>query len=815
MSQSSSTDRSLDWTSYLAILAMLVVVVLFAVAVWNRRWMSDDGLINIRIVRNLLDGYGPVFNIGERVEAYTSPLWLGIIAFLGMLGVRPEYAAAGAGGLLAVVGLALAQAAAIRLRGGRGASWREAFDGRLLVPAGAIVYAALPAAWDYGTSGLESGLTLTWQAGAYLAVISAVFRDQDDLPGDRRWGDWATAALVGLGPLVRPELALYSIAFAVPLVWARGRDAEGQWSVWWSVKLLAAAGAAPVVYQIWRMGYFAALVPNTAVAKSAFESRWQQGIYYTENFYGLYLLVVPMVVLSLFYAERVFDRFRARDGVSVMLWAGPLVAGLAQSLYVVNIGGGFMHGRLFLPGLFGVLLPVAVVDVGSGAPAMRVRRFASVLVVAIWAVVCAYQFRPPKENYHGVGDERGWYVRNADGEDHPITVDDYEGMHFTDDAMGPRREAERRCPVAFEDVETGSGNTGCQRVVYVDRDGAGKLYPESRTYPLRERVAEHGIVMAALRTGIGLRSLVMGQKIHVVDRAGLASPIAARVAIESRGRPGHERDLPNSWMVSRFAAPTDDEPAVVTAGRRALECGRLGRLDRAVTEPLTVGRFLTNITEAFRLRGLTIPRNPHEAEEKFCGRIYLTPDLVGGSGGDKHQWYCPPDHLLAGVTVAMNSDQSKVQALRPHCRRLEHGEGSVRLAGESVRGPNYGGSQAGAERVMCPDGQAVAGLQVSAGDIVEGIGIECGRPTGGDAAGEGGIGFPRATLPRGLAARSRALVAAGGEGGIGFEEVESYRTVGKSDEPTRIECPQATLPSGLAARSGALVDAVGLRCRVP
>jgi arabinofuranosyltransferase len=788
MSQSTSTDRTLDWTSYLAVFAMLAVVVGFAVAVWNRRWMSDDGLINIRIVRNLLDGYGPVFNISERIEAYTSPLWLGIIAFLGMLGVGPETAAAGAGGVLAVAGLGLAQAAAVRLRGGRGASWREAFDGRMLVPAGAIVYAALPAAWDYGTSGLESGLTLTWQAGAYLAVVAAVFRESDYLPGDRRWGDYATAALVGLGPLVRPELALYSIAFAVPLIWARGRDADGRLSVWRIVKLLAAAGAAPVVYQIWRMGYFAALVPNTAVAKSAFESRWQQGIYYTENFFGLYLLVVPLVVLALFYAERLFSRLRARDGVSVMLWVGPLVAGLVQCLYVVRIGGGFMHGRLFLPGLFGMLLPVAVVDVGSGAPAMRVRRFAAVLVVAVWAVVCAYQFRPPRENYHGVGDERGWYVRNADGEKHPITVDDYSGMHFTDDAMGPRREAERRCPVAFEEVETGSGETDCERVVYVDRDGAGRLYPTSETYPLRERVAEHGVVMAALRTGIGLRSLVMGQKIHVVDRAGLASPIAARIALESRGRPGHERDLSNSWFVSRFAAPTDGEPAVVTAGRRALECGRLGRLDRAVTEPLTVGRFLTNITEAFRLRGMTIPRSPHEAEQKFCGRIYLTPDLVGGSGGNEGQWYCPPDHLLAGVTVTMNGEQSKVRAVRPYCRRLERGKGSVRLEGDAVRGPKYGGSQTNAERVMCPEGQAVAGLQVAAGDIVEGIGIRCGRPTGGDAA---------------------------AEGDVALEDVELYRTVGAGGETTRIECPQATLPAGMAARSGALVDAAGLRCRVP
>ena len=37
--------------------------------------MSDDGLIVLRTVRNLLAGNGPVFNAGERVEANTSTAW--------------------------------------------------------------------------------------------------------------------------------------------------------------------------------------------------------------------------------------------------------------------------------------------------------------------------------------------------------------------------------------------------------------------------------------------------------------------------------------------------------------------------------------------------------------------------------------------------------------------------------------------------------------------------------------------------------------------------------------------------------------------
>ncbi len=784
MSDGDSTATGWNWRVAVQVALLVAVAIAFAVGVWQRRWMSDDGLINIRIVQNLIDGYGPVFNVGERVEAYTSPLWLGVIAVLGFVGIRPEYAAAGAGGLAAVAGLLLAQLAAVRLRRPAG-TWREALGGRVLLPAGAIVYAALPAAWDYGTSGLETGLTLAWMGGTYLAVAGAVLAGGGrEAPSSRRWRDNLVAALVGLGPLVRPELALHSIAFALPLLWSRGRGADGGLSLRRIAELLGAAGAVPVLHQIWRMGYFAAVVPNTAIAKSAFASRWQQGWYYTENFFGLYLLVVPLVVLALFFAERVARAVGDRRVGAALLWLGPVAAGFAQCLYVVYIGGGFMHGRLFLPGLFGMLLPVAVVGVGK-TPSGRVWRIAALVAVIGWAVYCASLLRPPKENYHGVGDERGWYARQTKGTDHPITLEDYRTMYFLDNARRARRAAEKHCPTAFDGEASGE----CERIVFMDNDGAGRLHPDHDSYPLRERVAEHGTVLAVLRIGIGMQSLLMGPRIQVVDRVGLASPIAARLQMRGRGRPGHERMLPNKWFVARFAAPTDDEAAVVSAGRRALECGRLGRLDRAVTEPLTVGRFLTNILEAVRLRGMVIPRDPHEAEEKYCGRQSMSTKLAGGSGGAPGRWYCPTDHLLVGLEVTLGKEGDEaLAAIRPMCRRLESSAGGRRAVGEPIEGPRYGEGSGGSEKLVCPEGRVATGLEVTAGEMVRGIALECGE---------------------------LKSVGGGEESDLEVGERRLDGRVGRAGESTRLECPHGSLPAGIAARAGALVDAVGLRCRYP
>jgi hypothetical protein len=48
-------------------------------------WLNDDSIFTIRTILNWLDGYGPVFNIGERVQAYTHPLWFLVLSlFLGI-----------------------------------------------------------------------------------------------------------------------------------------------------------------------------------------------------------------------------------------------------------------------------------------------------------------------------------------------------------------------------------------------------------------------------------------------------------------------------------------------------------------------------------------------------------------------------------------------------------------------------------------------------------------------------------------------------------------------------------------------------------
>ena len=75
---------------------VLVPVVVVLIGAWAYRWVDEDAFINFRIIANLLAGHGPVFNVGERVEVDSDPLWMFTLAALH--GVLPFVAGVAVGG---------------------------------------------------------------------------------------------------------------------------------------------------------------------------------------------------------------------------------------------------------------------------------------------------------------------------------------------------------------------------------------------------------------------------------------------------------------------------------------------------------------------------------------------------------------------------------------------------------------------------------------------------------------------------------------------------------------------------------------------
>ena len=88
-------------------LFMLVPVAVLVVLGWTHRWVEEDAFLNFRIVDQIHAGHGPVFNIGQRVEVATSPLWLAMLTVARTVVpfVRIEYLSIAGGLVLTGLGL--------------------------------------------------------------------------------------------------------------------------------------------------------------------------------------------------------------------------------------------------------------------------------------------------------------------------------------------------------------------------------------------------------------------------------------------------------------------------------------------------------------------------------------------------------------------------------------------------------------------------------------------------------------------------------------------------------------------------------------
>ena len=215
------------------------------------------------MVQNILAGHGPVFNQGQRVEAFTSPSWtllLTVAAFVTPFSLTTL--AVDLGIALTLAGLVLAVVSSARLV-------HRASPDTFLLPLGALVFVAVPAVWSLASLGLETGLTFFWLGVCLALLVRWAGAEPHAVPA------WALVVL-GLGPLVRPELGVDSLVFVgvVLIVDRTGRSWRGQ------VRILAWAAALPLAYQVFRMGYYGMVVANTAVAKEASLPRVGRGAQY-------------------------------------------------------------------------------------------------------------------------------------------------------------------------------------------------------------------------------------------------------------------------------------------------------------------------------------------------------------------------------------------------------------------------------------------------------------------------------------------------------------------------------------------------------
>jgi arabinofuranosyltransferase len=615
-----TTVRVTLWVS------VTIVAVLFGWGAWQRRWIADDGLIVLRTVRNLLAGNGPVFNVGERVETNTSMVWTYLLYAASWLSgpMRLEYVALVLALVLSVLGLAL-------LMLGTGRLYAPSLLGHraVVLPAGALVYLAIPPARDFATSGLESGLVL-----AYLGLLWWMMVCWSQALRVRPCGRAFTAALAfvaGCSVQVRPDLTLVGgLALIMMLIAAQGWRRR--------VLIVLAGGLFPVAFEIFRMGYYALLFPSTALAKDASGDKWSQGMVYLSNFnrpYALWVAAVLLAALGLVLTISAGSRKRTRHtppsgyGRLARAVQSPaavvafiVVSGLLQALYWIRQGGDFMHGRVLLPPVFCLLAPVAVVPVvfpDGTRLARETGYWLAGAVSALWLAVAGWSLwaanspgmgaDATRVTYTGIVDERRFYAQ-ATGNAHPLTAADYLDY--------PRMRA---VLVALNNTPEGalllpSGN-------YDQWDLVPPILPASRPdappdqqptgVPDLPQKGPHTVFF----TNLGMLGMNVGLDVRVIDQIGLANPVAAHTARLEHARIGHDKNLFPDWAIADGpwvkwypGVPGYLDVQWVAQAEAALQCPATQSMLNSVRGPMGVHRFISNLLHSYEFTKYRIDRVP-------------------------------------------------------------------------------------------------------------------------------------------------------------------------------------------------------------
>ena len=328
-------------------LFLIALLVAYAVVLFRTAWMCDDAFITLRTVDNFVRGHGLVWNLGERVQAYTHPLWLFVLAGPYALTREPFYTTL-------VVSMMLSMAAVFLLL------WRSRHSIVKLTLVGLVIVGS-KAFVDYSTSGLENPLSYLLLTTCWWFCLNK--------QGSQRAHLLLASLTGGLLMLNRLDLALMVTPV---LVFAIAR--APRWVAW---RMSAVALLPAVGWMLFSLIYYGFPLPNTFYAKQSIGIPRSE---YLERGLG-YLLETTVadsttslaIVIGLIAAiwQRRVDFLAAALGIVLYVF------------YVVWVGGDFMGGRMLSVPLAGALSLLAAIEDGRGAIASGAALIACAGTVAI------------------------------------------------------------------------------------------------------------------------------------------------------------------------------------------------------------------------------------------------------------------------------------------------------------------------------------------------------------------------------------------------------------------------------------------------
>lgn len=337
-----------------------------------RPWMLDDAFISFRYAHNFASGHGIVFNIGERVEGYTSFLWVVILAFFDKLGVNIVIVSKILGYLFSLGTILLLL---FFPRKGKHISLEQILSALILATCGAF------AVW--GTSGMETML-FTF----LLTLIFLLFERSITSPNPKMY--LALGFLAALAALTRPEgvlifLTLLLLMNLYPLL--AKRRVEIRNLIRFIVPFVAIFGG----HLLFRYLYYHDFLPNTFYDKvGSGLDQYLRGLRYTKQFFiAVFATLIPVTL----WLIPCFRRLKENIIKHFSLFSALTIIGVF-TLYIIYVGGDVMPAYRFFTGITPLLAIVSaftIVELSKKLQTNWHTKNFSIIVASLSALlICAF-----------------------------------------------------------------------------------------------------------------------------------------------------------------------------------------------------------------------------------------------------------------------------------------------------------------------------------------------------------------------------------------------------------------------------------------
>jgi arabinofuranosyltransferase len=348
---------------------------MFGVVLVRTAWLGDDAFITLRTVDNFVNGYGLTWNIVERVQSYTHPLWMFLLIGLYFFTHEAYYTTL----ILSILVSLATFLIVMRFVKNQNLATLSLLGGVFLSKSFV----------DYSTSGLENPLSHLLFAVFLLVLVKS--RNRLDAGSI-----FLIAFVTGLATLNRMDTLLLYIP---PLLWVLWKNRS-----LFALRLMFLGFLPFVVWEIFSIIYYGFPFPNTAYAKLGINlprmDLLEMGYLYFLN--SLHWDPITLTIISLSIGWSILRGSPIQKSIA---------AGLILYLfYILWIGGDHMSGRFFSVVFLGsiVILLLMLNDI-KNLENVSITLPILVFFLAVLAVKPSYDTGGIKHIKNGISDERNYY----------------------------------------------------------------------------------------------------------------------------------------------------------------------------------------------------------------------------------------------------------------------------------------------------------------------------------------------------------------------------------------------------------------------